>query len=321
MTSAYHYPPDLFQLLVETIPRLFKSKRDVITFFRGARVADELLSDLSARVAEDGESVSKFDIVRTVLTKLNERADSTLGARREVLKRVVEFEDFSTCWDADRLAAKGLVAGIRRVVDVKDSFTRMKLEREQERQARAEESAKERQAAQRRREELEALRGELLGLFSVNDPQQRGKGLEDVLNGLFEASGMLVAESFTLRGESGGVVEQVDGAVEADGHVYLVEMKWHSDPIGVHDVTHHLSRLYHRGDVRGLFISHSAYTEGAVAACRAALQQKVVVLMTLEEIVLALERGTDLGALLKKKTQAAMTHKNPLYDPLKENDL
>jgi hypothetical protein len=42
------------------------------------------------------------------------------------MKRLVEFEDFSTCWPDDQLKAKGLVAEILRVIDVKDSFGRMR---------------------------------------------------------------------------------------------------------------------------------------------------------------------------------------------------
>ena len=62
-----------------------------------------------------------------------------MAQRREVIKRVSEFEDFSTCYENDRYKAQGLVVQIQKVVNVKDSFTRINLEREKER--------KERQAA------------------------------------------------------------------------------------------------------------------------------------------------------------------------------
>ena len=55
-------------------------------------------------------------MVRTTLTRLNERGEAALRERREILKRVTEFEDFSTCWPNDQLKAKGLVAEIRRVI-------------------------------------------------------------------------------------------------------------------------------------------------------------------------------------------------------------
>ena len=36
MAEEYHYPPELFELLVQTIPLLVKGKKDVLTFFKGA---------------------------------------------------------------------------------------------------------------------------------------------------------------------------------------------------------------------------------------------------------------------------------------------
>src|SRR6266568_5205088 len=136
MDIVYHYPPELLSLLVDTIPLLSRAKKDVVLFFRGAGIDAAILSDLSKRVRDDPQGINKYEIARAVLTRLNEKGERALGERREVLRRVLEFEDFSTCWPQDQLKAKGLVAEIRRVVDVKDSFTRMDRERENERQQR-----------------------------------------------------------------------------------------------------------------------------------------------------------------------------------------
>ena len=135
MDITFHYPPDLLALLIDAIPRLCRGKADVIMFFRGAGVDQTLFSDLERRVRFDRSSIGKHEIARTVLERLNQRGEATLRERREVVKRVVEFEDFSACWDNDRLIAQGLVAQVRKLVDVKDSFTRMKDERETERRA------------------------------------------------------------------------------------------------------------------------------------------------------------------------------------------
>ena len=107
MDTRYHYPPELFQLLVDTIPRLCPSKRDVLVFFRGAGTEHCVISDLEEHVRNDPDSINKFSIVRTVLSRLNEAGDAALRVRREVVKRVVEIEDFSTCWPEDRLEGPG----------------------------------------------------------------------------------------------------------------------------------------------------------------------------------------------------------------------
>src|SRR5256885_124049 len=73
---------------------------------------------------------------RTVLERLNAKGEAALRERREVLRRVVDFANFDSCWPDDQLKAKGLVASIREVVNQKDAFTRMNNAREEERRAR-----------------------------------------------------------------------------------------------------------------------------------------------------------------------------------------
>jgi restriction system protein len=316
MDVAYHYPPELMSLLIETIPRLCRSKKDVLLFFRGAGVSEAALADLTERVTVDRNAVSKAEIARSILGLVNEGGDRAIQQRREILKRVTQFEDFSVCWDNDRLVAIGLVEQVRRVVGVKDAFTRMQIERESERKARQQEQKERLQTIQRRREDLSQVKSDLFALFPERDANKRGKQLESVLTRLFEVSGILVREPFTLKGRgSTGVVEQVDGAIEFGAHLYLVEMKWWADALGPAEVAPHLVRVFSRHEARGLLISASGYTEAALQQCREALAQKVIVLSRLEEIVRLLEREGDLSAWLKAKTDAAIADKTPLFEP------
>jgi len=317
MNIIFHYPPELLSLLIDTVPLLCRSKKDVLLFFKGAGVASALTNDFAIQVKQDPGSINKYEITRTVLTRLNEKGESTLRERREILKRITEYEDFSTCWPADQLKAKGLVAEIRRVVNVKDSFTRMQTEREEERKKRQAEQQARLEEAQQRRTKLSAVKTALFSLFSEQDSQKRGKALEGVLNSLFEASGILIREAFTLKGsQDEGIIEQIDGVVEIDGELYLVEMKWLSQPLGVSDVSQHLVRIFNRGHARGIFISASDYTEPAINTCKESLQKAVVVLCKLEEIVRLLEQEGNLKDLLKEKIIAAIIDKNPLHEPV-----
>jgi hypothetical protein len=108
----------------------------VLDFFQGAGTPGQYLADWRLKVRTDRDSVKKHEITRDVLRQLNEGGDATLKQRREVIKRVSEFDDFSTCYDNDRLRAQGLVAQVRQLVNVEDSFTRMNIERERERKQR-----------------------------------------------------------------------------------------------------------------------------------------------------------------------------------------
>lgn len=312
MDITYHYPPELLNLLIDTIPLLSRSKQNLLLFFRGAGVRRTDLADLEVQVASDRHAINKYQITRTVLQRLNERGETALRERRELLRRVVEFEDFSSCWPGDDLKAKGFVGEVRRIVNVKDSFTRMRQEKDDERRQRLLEQERVNKAAQERREKLEGVRRDLCALFSIPNPQERGISLESVVNRLFEASDILVRESFHRTGEDGqGVMEQIDGVVDLDGEIYLVEMKWLKDKAGVGDVSQHLVRVFNRGSSRGIFISASEFTEPALQTCRDALSRAVVFLCTVQEIVMLLERAGDLKRLLRDKLHAAIVDKNP----------
>ena len=138
--------------------------------------------------------------------------------------------------------------------------------------------------------------------------------LESVLNRLFRLSDMLVSEAFSLTGFQGeGIVEQIDGAVEIDGGLYLVEMKWWNKPVDVEAVSHHISRLFGRAGVNGIFIAEPGFTKAAVTTCREALRDKLLILCELQEIVFLLDQEKPLKEFLKAKIRAAGLQKNPLY--------
>jgi hypothetical protein len=313
MADAYHYPPELFSLLVDTVPLLCRSKNDVIVFFRGAGVPENLLKPLADQLRVDAKCLNKYQITRTVIEGLNARGDSLLAPRREVIKRVVEFEDFSSCWATDQLKAKGAVSEVRRIVNVKDSFTRMKQERDAEKSVVQASAHAERSAVLARKNVIGELRNQLFALFAMDDkPQARGKQLEAVLNGLFRAYGVLVHEDFKRRDpDSSTVLEQIDGVIVLDGTIHLVEMKWLKDPVGIADFSPHLVRLFGRANASGIFISNSEFTEPVLKECANALNQRTMFLCSLQEIVLLLQNETDLLSLLRKKSQAAVVAKQP----------
>lgn len=318
MADEFHFSPDLFELLVDALARLSKSKKGVLLFLRGAGVSESDLAEVTQIVASRAASISKFEIARSVLTKVNARGDSGLRPRREIIKRVVEFEDFSSCWPEDQLKARGLVAAIREAVNKKDSFTRMKQERDAERDRAVEHQRAERVAIAEKRAKVESVSARLSALFAMDDnPHARGKLLEGVLNDLFRVYGISVCEDFRRRDPDTSVVlEQIDGVIDLDGSLCLVEMKWLNAPVGVSEFFPHLGRLFLRANARGIFISTSGFTLPVVQECATALAQKTMMLCSLQEIVMLLQRQDDLVAFLRKKSQAAIIDKNPFFQIL-----
>jgi hypothetical protein len=318
MADAFHYPPDIFDLLVNTIPLLSKGKKGVILFLRGAGVTQEDLAEVSRIVNTNPDDINKFEIVRQVLTKVNARGDSGLRPRREIIKRVSEFESFESCWPADQYKAKGLVASVREAVNAKDSFTRMKQERDAEREQEMTRQRAEQTAASEKRVKIANIGSRLSALFGMDDqPQARGRLLEIVLNDLFRVYGIQVREDFRRKApDTGVVVEQIDGVIELDGALYLVEMKWLNNPVGMSEFSPHLSRVFMRANVHGIFIATNGYTESVITECTSALNLKTVFLCSLQEFVMLLQRQEDLVRLLKRKFRAAVIDKNPYMEIL-----
>ncbi|MNW42284.1 hypothetical protein D3C74_194500 [compost metagenome] len=310
--TTYHFPPELMSLLIDTVPLLNRSKIDVIIFFKGAGIKTPLLNDLENRVLIDKSSINKYEIVRLVLTQLNELGDRTLKERREVLKRVVEFDSFESCWDSDRLKAKGLVNEIRQLINIKDSFTRMKNAKDEAEQRSKQEYLKRAAETQKLAQAKEKFKDELSELFIMKDPHKRGKLFEDVFNRLFNSFDILVKEAFTLTGdENEGIIEQLDGVIEIDGEFYLVEMKWWSKAVGPDEVAKHLVRTFNRGQARGLFISVNGFTDAAITMCKQSLDKVVIVLCDLYEFIMMLENNGDLKEFLKAKIQASIVDRDP----------
>jgi hypothetical protein len=311
--ERFHYPPELFNLLIEAIPDLVKSKKDVLIFFRGAGVKGQYLEDLEEQVATARDSIAKTEIARTVLSRVNEAGDSALAARREIVKRVAEFDDFSTTWPDQRDRAENLVGRVRAVVGKKDAFTRMQLERDAE----AQKGREVREAAaarlRQRAAAIESLRVDLGKLFGMSDPWRRGKALEPLLTRFFSLAGCRVVDSFELRNDQGGAVEQIDGAIEFDGHVYLVEAKWRADPIGPDQTSQALVRIHGRAEARGLIVSATPFTPASIEQVRGALATSVVVLAELAEVVALLEAGSDPKEWLALKVRAAILDRKPLH--------
>ena len=310
--EAFHYPPDLLEQLVDTIPLLCKSKNGVVLFFQGAGVAAEDFADIRAELKADRDAHNKYGIARTILARLNQRGDNGLRPRREVIKRVVEFEDFGTTWEGDRMRAKGQVASIRERVNVHDSFTRMAIEREREATRHRETHERQVSEVRVRKATIDNARDALFALFGEQNPQRRGKLAEKALNDVFAAFGISVREAFELVGDPGeGVVEQIDGVVEIDGTIYLVEMKWLADTAGTGTVSQHMVRVMGRSGARGIIIANPGFSDAAVKVVRDALAQMTVVLVTLEEIVGVLSRGDDLVEMLRSKIRAAVIDRDP----------
>nr|WMC98314.1 restriction endonuclease [Aminobacter aminovorans] len=110
------------------------------------------------------------------------------------------------------------------------------------------------------RQKIAPIKADLLQISSLS-AQARGFAFEGFLKGLFNAFDLAAQEPFRLRGE------QIDGSFQLGSDTYLLEAKWHGQPIGVADLhTFHGKIEQKAAWTRGLFVSNSGFSEDGLVA-------------------------------------------------------
>lgn len=128
-------------------------------------------------------------------------------------------------------------------------------------------------------------------------PHARGYAFEGFLKGLFDAFGLAAQEPFRLRGE------QIDGSFQLASEIYLLEAKWHGQPIGVAELhTFHGKIEQKAAWTRGLFVSNSGFTEDGLAAFG---RGKRVICMDGLDLYEMLDREIPLNQVLERKVRRA----------------
>lgn len=128
-------------------------------------------------------------------------------------------------------------------------------------------------------------------------PHARGYAFEGFLKGLFDAFGLAAQEPFRLRGE------QIDGSFQLGSDIYLLEAKWHGQPIGVAELhTFHGKIEQKAAWTRGLFVSTNGFTEEGLAAFG---RGKRVICMDGLDLYETLDRELPLDRVLERKVRRA----------------
>ncbi|KAK43702.1 hypothetical protein BG58_30740 [Caballeronia jiangsuensis] len=141
-----------------------------------------------------------------------------------------------------------------------------------------------------------AIKSELLQVSSLS-AHARGFAFEKFLRGLFDAFGLAAQEPFRLKGE------QIDGSFQLGGDTYLLEAKWHGQPIGVADLHVFHGKIEQKAAwTRGLFVSNSGFSEDGLAAFG---RGKRVVCMDGLDLYEMLDREIPLSKVLDRKVRRA----------------
>lgn len=313
MAISYHFPPDLFNLLVEAIPKINKTKKDLLSFFKNVGTPISLLNKYYPVVISNPKQLSKKDMTREILENLNSKdTNEYLAIRRKLLQRVVDFSAFNTCYEDDVDSAKARIFEIKQLVNLRDSVTKQEQFLEKERQEKIKAKQQLLQNIDKAKTEFENISTDFSKLFSISNPQKRGKSLEVVLNNLFNFFNIGIKEAFCIEdGETGKIYEQIDGVIEINNYLTLVEMKWEQPPIGVDKVSRFMTRLFLRNNLDGMIISYSSFTDTALPVVIQGLAQKTVALIDLQDISKIISLKKDLPTYLTSIIREVRLNKNP----------
>lgn len=132
---------------------------------------------------------------------------------------------------------------------------------------------------------------------SETSKQNKGYEFEKYLRDLFDAVGLKPRESYRVKGE------QIDGSIEFNGNVYLVEAKWTGGPVNRSDLVVFADKVSRKSKfTRGIFVSHSGYVENAVETYAIGKTPEII-LIDMKEMTWALENGIDIEDVLSKKVR------------------
>lgn len=296
---------DARRLALEAIATLAYVKRTAADqLLRRAGVPEGLIRRfLTERDPATGEKRSKRDAGALVLDEL-----ARAGADHDAVRNLVAI---AADWSAFHLAQDEYKA--RAVVQKAREF-RGALAEADARERVAAEARREAEEQQRRRERDEALHRQsalLLAQFdhaaSSADPHQRGYFLEDLLNRTFDFHGIPVLRAF--RRNEGG--EQIDAAFELDGWHYLVECRWRARLADIRQLDGLAGQVARSGrQTMGLFLSVEGWSANVVPLLKQN-PEKTIFLMEGFDLRAVLDRRVDLRRLLKAKISALNLEAEP----------
>ena len=143
--------------------------------------------------------------------------------------------------------------------------------------------------------DLEALKREFLGLHESQDRQQAGLQLEKVMNKLFALHDLAPREPFRVIGE------QIDGSLELDYEIYLLEAKWQQNPSPAADLYVFREKVSGKSQfTRGVFLSINGVSRDAQDAITRGKQPNFFVIDGYD-IMMLLEDNMDLRTFLRRR--------------------
>jgi hypothetical protein len=251
-------------LVKDGIANLYWYKGDLQKAWSRAGVSDILRTRISQEQAEEGHTISKrrqmdrlYDELRSA--EFNKR----LEISRNFVRTLIEHKNFSPQDPRHRIEiAERAALKLRHLIKEQDE------EREKKERLKREVSATINDTYPHR---LEAVRASFEAAQKLT-PQQKGYALEKIFIDLMRISGIAAEEPFRLVGE------QIDGAIKHDGRYYLVELKWHAEPLEPKHIQSLYIKVIGKFEASGIAIAMNGFTSGVVESISKGKEIRVILL-------------------------------------------
>lgn len=142
---------------------------------------------------------------------------------------------------------------------------------------------------------------------SKMSPQPRGRALQKLLAKVCEQNGWGQEESVRTSNE------EMDVIVFRDREYYLFECKWEKDRIEAAVVRELFGKLGNRIDVRGIIVSMSGFTEGAVKQVEDYIGQRIILLFGEADVKALLYGRASFNDLLNAKYKELVTKRKVVF--------
>lgn len=291
------YPPTVLDSLGESLRVVYWYKDDLRSFLVRAGVPERIVRDLPWGGYKRG-------VVRALLDLLARNPASGTPLLTKLIESVVEqdesFPHLARLPDGLRLVAEARSA-VRTLKDILGHQTVA----ERAAVARSERRTEARRAQAelvQRKSDLRELHQEFLGLAGSQNPNQRGLDFQPLLRRLF------ALYDLEPRGGFAGAGEQIDGSIQLDGKILLVEAKWTADQTSPSEVRDFRAKVHDKLEsTLGLMIAVNGFTEQAIEKASGG-GRLLLVLMDGQDLARVLEGVDDLVEVLRRKLRYASEH-------------
>jgi len=144
--------------------------------------------------------------------------------------------------------------------------------------------------------------------ISKMTPQMRGRAFQKFFAKIIERFGWMQDEGVRTSHE------EMDILVYRGREYYLVECKWGKDPIEAGVIRELHGKLSNRVDVRGIVVSMSGFTEGALTQVKEYVSSRVVLLFGSKDVDSMVYENHAFDDLLNQKYKELITRRNVVFN-------